>query len=113
MFITYSTNMNKNYPFKNKHISDSFFVFIKLANETVMEISEKDDQIKCSEDSDRMLSRKWDALPFSERKFYQDVVRKIVSHIDEEDNSSICSEDNERVYILDSEDDAFRVSKSY
>ena len=78
-----------------------------------MKINDKDDESKCSEEFDRMLSRKWDALPFLERKFYQDVVRKIVSHLDEEDNSSVCSEENERVYILDSEDDAFRVSEPY
>ena len=38
------------------------------------------------------------------------MVPRVISLLDGEDNSSICSEDNERVYILDSEDDAFRVS---
>ena len=55
------------------------------------------------------MSRKWDALTFSERKFYQEMVLKVVSLLEEDDYSSICSEGNERVYILDSEDDAFRV----
>ena len=37
------------------------------------------------------------------------MVRSIASQ-KEEDNSSVCSEDNEGTYILDSEDDAFKVS---
>ena len=64
---------------------------------------------KESEELDKTLSRNWDALTFSERKFYQDMVPRVISLLDEEDNSSICSEDNEKIYILDSEDDAFKV----
>jgi len=65
---------------------------------------------KCLEDLDKVLSRKWNDLSFAERRFYQDMVRSIVSQKEEEDNSSICSEDNEGTYILDSEDEAFKVS---
>ena len=83
---------------------------LKLAHDSASQIEEMDNENNGSEDPDRMLSRKWDALTFSERKFYQDMVPRVISLIDEEDNSSICSEDNERIYILDSEDDAFRVS---
>ena len=83
---------------------------LKLANDSAFQIEETDNENNGSEDPDRMLSRKWDALTFSERKFYQDMVPRVISLLDGEDNSSICSEDNERVYILDSEDDAFRVS---
>ena len=50
-------------------------------------------------------------MTFAERKFYQDMVRAIYSHKDE-DGSSVCSEDNDDTYILDSEDDAFKVTKS-
>ena len=64
---------------------------------------------KCLENLDKVLSRKWNALSFAERRFYQDMVRSTVSQ-KEEDNSSICSEDNEGTYILDSEDEAFKVS---
>ena len=39
------------------------------------------------------------------------MVRAIYSHKDE-DGSSVCSEDNDDTYILDSEDDAFKVTKS-
>ena len=38
------------------------------------------------------------------------MVRSIVSQKEEEDNTSVCSEDNEGTYILDSEDEAFKVS---
>jgi hypothetical protein len=65
---------------------------------------------KCPEDFDKFLSRKWNALSFAERRFYQDMVRSIVSQKEEEDNTSVCSEDNEGTYILDSEDEAFKVS---
>ena len=40
------------------------------------------------------------------------MVRAIYSHKDE-DGSSVCSEDNDDTYILDSEDDAFKVTKCH
>ena len=51
----------------------------------------------------------WNALSFPERRFYQDMIRSLVSQFEEEDNNSICSEDHEGTFILDSEDEAFKV----
>ena len=54
----------------------------------------------------------WNALSFPERRFYQDMIRSLVSQFEEEDNNSICSEEHEGTFILDSEDEAFKVCYS-
>ena len=58
---------------------------------------------------DKILNRKWNSLPFAERRFYQDMVREIASQWEDEDNNSMCSEEQEGTFILDSEDEAFKV----
>ena len=50
----------------------------------------------------------WNGLSFPERRFYQDMIRSLVSQFEEEDNNSICSEEHEGTFILDSEDEDFK-----
>ena len=78
-----------------------------MSNESKKEEDREND--KDSEDFGKNLNQKWNDLTFGERKFYQDMVRAIASQKEDEDNSSICSEENEGTYILDSEDEAFKV----
>ena len=74
-------------------------------------LDKKDDKETNSENIDKGLNRKWNALSFVERRFYQDMVREISSQWEDEDNQSMCSEENEGTFILDSEDEAFKVCR--
>jgi len=62
------------------------------------------------EDVDKELNRRWGALSLPERRFYQDMARTLTSPKEEEDSNSLCSvEEQDGSYILDSEDEAFKV----
>lgn len=75
----------------------------------LVKLEENGSKEKCSEDLDKTLSQKWNDLSHAERRFYQDMVREIASQWEDEDNNSVCSEEQEGTFILDSEDDAFKV----
>ena len=78
-----------------------------MANQESVRLRMLEDQN--SEDIDKILNRMWNGLQFVERRFYQDMIGSLLSQKEDEDNHSVGSEEPDGTFILDSEDEAFKV----